>query len=427
MATKRTSQTFELSVTPEELEHYEKAAFEAFRRELTLPGFRQGTVGADVAKRHIPQERVFADAIERAIADIGTKAVEPVMERIVGQPDVKVTKVAPGNPLEFSVTVELLPEVDVTNWRQLNIPFAPKAVGEEDITKAMEQIRGSRAKTQAVARSAQKDDVVHVDFETRKKGVKIEGGESKDHPVHVGADRFIPGFEEAIVGMNPGETKTVTLKFPKDWPVKTLAGEEAEFTITAQSVHERILPELDDAFAQSLGQFSGLEELQQNVREGLHRERLDEERQRVRSEALERLGKPISERDIPEMVLEQEIARIRDEMRERIERGGLSFEDYLTQIGKDEKEFAKDWREGALERVRASLVLRALASHENVSPDAKEVEERVDELVKMYRNPAAPEQRFDADAVRSYTESTLRNELVLKLLDEVFGGEATNE
>src|SRR3989344_3561947 len=375
MATKRTSQTFEISVTPEEMERYEVAAFEGFRRELTLPGFRQGTVGADVARQHISKEHVFADAVERAVAVEGTRAIEAVIERVVGQPDVQIKKVAPGNPLEFTVTVEMLPEVDVSGWRQLNIPFSPKGVSDNDVETALQEIRASRVKTQAVSRPAQKDDVVYVDFDTRRKGAKIEGGESKNHPVHVGQARFVPGFEEAMIGMHSGDTKTVTLRFPKDWPVKHLAGEEADFAITAQTIHERILPELDDAFAQSLGKFADLVELRGNVSEGLRRERLAEERQRVRQGAMTRLGKHVGERDVPEIVLEQGIGRIRDEMRERIERGGMSFEDYLAQLGKDEKEFLQDWREAALERVRASLVLRALARHEHVVPDAAEVAE----------------------------------------------------
>ena len=187
-------------------------------------------------------------------------------------------------------------------------------------------------------RAAGKGDLVEIDFVTRIDGAKVEGGESTNYPFVLGESTFVPGFDEAVAGMQKEEEKTVTLPFPKDWPTKQLAGKVADFTITLRNVLERIVPDADDAFAQSLGNFENLGALKKSIREGLELEREMEEKQRVRQEAVKQLGKRIKVKDVPDIVLEQELGRMKEEFRARIENHGMPFEKYLDQIGKKEEE-----------------------------------------------------------------------------------------
>lgn len=419
MSKKQTTQKVEVSVTPEELEQFKAEAFEAFRRELELPGFRKGGVTADVAKKHVNEQAVFADAVERAIAKKGQEAVLEYETRIVGRPEVSVKKAAPGNPLEFEIEFHVLPKLDVKEWRQLRIPAAPKEVSDEDIEKALEQIRKSRVRTAAVNRPAEEGDMVEVDFTTRIDGVKAEGGESQNHPVVLGESGFVPGFDDAIVGMEKGQEKTVTLPFPKDWPHKQFQGKKAEYTIKVNNVMERTMPDLDDEFAQTLGNFKTLDELRANVRKGITLEREMEEKQRLRKEAVNTLGKDIHEKDIPDMVIQQELERMKQEFEGRIQQSGITLEQYLEQMGKKEEELYDDWKDAAVDRVRGTLVIRAIAQHESIEPPKKEVDARTDALIKQHTVPGDGELKLDPDAVRSYTETIIVNEMTLDLIESV--------
>jgi len=424
MSKKQTTQIIAVTVSPEELEEFKTQAFESFRRELELPGFRKGTVSADVAKQHVSDEAVFADAVERAISIKGAEAIKDIEDRMVGRPEVQVKKVAAGNPLEFTIEVHLLPEVDVSDWRQLRLAFKPKEVGEEDIEKSLDQLRESRVRTAAVNRAAAKGDLVDINFSTRISGVKVEGGESQNHPLVLGESSFVPGFDDAIIGLERGAEIETELTFPKDWPTKHLAGERAEFSIVLNNVMERTVPEANDEFAKSIGNFENLESLKKSIIEGLTLEREMEEKQRVRSEAVKKLTRSVRERDIPDMVIEQELGRMKEEFTARIEGDGLTLEQYLQQIGKEEDELEKDWQEAASDRVRATLIIRAIAKAENITPDQKVVDARSDELIKRQKALGAQAQQLDQDAVRSYTETIIVNEMTLDLIEGVVTGKA---
>ena len=386
MAKTQTRETITVTVEPEELKRFEDRAFESLRRDLELPGFRKGNVSVNVAQKAIPKETVFKEAVELAVAEKGTDAIKDVLDRIVGQPDVKVTKAAPGNPLEFSVTVDMLPEIDVSDWRQMRIPINVKAVTDEDVDAALEKLRASRIRSAAVNRAAKEGDMVEIDFETRIKGVKIEGGEGRNHPIVIGENNFVPGFDKEIEGLEKDSEKTFTLPFPSDWPNKQIAGSDGEFSVKVRAVKERILPEADDTFAKSLGGFEDMDGLRKSITEGLDMEREQEARQKVRMDAVKKLGDKIKEHHIPEIVIEQEMGRIKEEMRMRVEQYGMQFDEYLKQLGKDENDLSKDWRDGAVDRVRATLIIRAVASQEGIEAGEEEVKKRVEDIVEAQNN-----------------------------------------
>lgn len=406
-------------VSPEELRVFEEAAFASLARELSVPGFRAGHVPDDVARERIPSERIFREAMERAVAERGRSALESIEEEIVGEPRIDIRKAAPGNPLEFRMTVSVLPDVPLENWKSLRIPFRPLPVLEQDVDDAVEELRRSRATFLAVRRGARRGDLVEVDFVTRVDGALLEGGSSKKHPILLGEGRFIPGFEDALAGMGAGEEKVVTLPFPRDWPKAHLRGKEGEFTIVIHNVQERLLPDLDDSFAKSLGASSeGLAGLRASIRDGLAEERHAAEKRRVRAEALERLGERIDSVRIPEVLLEQEVERMREELKFMVEQQGFSLAEYLQRIGKREEDLGVDWRDGALRRVKAALVVRALAKKEAISVDEREIEEKAqEELRRMHRIPNA--QHVDFQQLKAYSERSIREEKVMELIDSV--------
>jgi trigger factor len=418
-----------VSVEGEELGRFLDAAFRSLREEFALAGFRRGHVPEAIAREHLGEDRIFAEAVERAVGEKTREILEGLSEEIVGEPQIELTRAVTGKLLAFRIVVAVLPSVPIEDWRTLRIPSATKEVTEGDVDATLEELRRSRAAFRAVLRPARIGDLAEVDFTVRIDGVVVEGGVTKGYELILGEDQFLlPGFSDAIVGMTVGETKTIRLAFPPDWRNHAYAGKEGEFTITLRNLQERILPSLDDTFARSLGRFENLGALRESIKKGIAEEREIAERRRLCTEALDRLGERIAAELIPPILIEREVERMKAEFRSTIEENGMAFDDYLRRLGKREEELTEGFREGALRRVRAALVLRAIAKRERITVSKEEVEERTQAFLRQFRSVADAERSgIDPQELRLYTERALREEKVMDLLAEVLTNHGTTE
>jgi len=188
----------------------------------------------------------------------------------------------------------------------------------------LEYLQNSRAKYVTVNRPAQSGDRVEIDFVTRCGGVKIEGGEDKNHPLIVGKGSFIPGFEKQLEGMKSGEEKNFSLVVPNDWPQKNLAGKKLDFEIKMNLVQKREIPSLNDEFARSLGKFDSLNHLKKSIKDGLFQEKEIKEKERIRLELIEKAAAD-SKVEIPEILIDIEIEKMIDELRNSTQSMGLSL------------------------------------------------------------------------------------------------------
>ena len=246
-------------ISTQEMENYTKEALTKLSKKIKVDGFRDGKVPADVAEKQIGNEAIFEEATHNAVEKSYFKIIKENKLEPIGQPQVDFTKSAMGNPLEFKIVINVMPKVKLGDYEKVEGKIEKVNIDDKRIELELETIQKKRATYITEDKKASDGDRIEIDFETRVGGVKIEGGESKNHPLILGQGQFIPGFEKELVGLKKDDIKEFSLKFPEEYSKKELAGKSAQFKAEVKLVQKVDLPEINDAFAKSLGKFENLE------------------------------------------------------------------------------------------------------------------------------------------------------------------------
>jgi trigger factor len=414
-----------------EFEPHVKRAAALLSEEKEIEGFRRGKAPYDVVKNRFGEAAIYERAAEIALR----KTYPQVMEKLIaegeiepdyppiGKPEVTVIKLVPGNEFEYKVKVAILPRPKLPDYKTIAARVLRKesgdiAVSEEEIKNTLNWIRESRVKLKEVDRPVVSGDRVEVDFEVRHGGVKIEQGESRNHPLIVGQGKFLPGFEDELLGMKTGDEKNFTLVVPDTWHDVKLRGKALDFKVVLKRVEERQIPELTEEFVKSLGNFSSPEALEHSVREGIRAEKENKEKQRIRALMAEEIAVK-SEVEIPEVLIEGELDKMFEEMRSGVEGMGMKWEDYLLHIKRTVEDLRKEWRLEAEKRVRVALAFREIAKLEKIEPTPEEIEMRANQFLTQFKTVEEAEEKIDPESLKEYTKGVLRNEKVFEFLERV--------
>lgn len=408
---------FEVTVPADEVLFFRERAAQALAERLEIDGFRKGKAPYDVVKQYAGSARIFEEAAYVAIEKKYQSVVAERKLRALGQPKVEILKIAEGNPLVFSITIAVYPEVELPDYKSIAKQCEKERksveVKDEEIEKAVDFIRNSRRKEAPVDRPAQKGDLAEVDFEIRSGGVKIEGGESKNHPIVLGEGKFIPGFENGILGMRSGEEKIFSISVPADYAKESLRGRELEVKAKVNAVYELILPELTDDFAKTSGNFETIQGFKDNVRDSLKMEKEAEEKERMRNLVAGKIA-DAAKMEVADILIDQEINKIISELAQNIQSHGADFDSYLAHIKKTKDDLKKDFREQAERRVRISLALSEIAQKEEIKLNESDVQKRTEEMLAHSHMEDA--KNIDTNLLRNYVSGIMRNEKVFELL-----------
>ena len=287
------------------------------------------------------------------------------------------------------------------------------------IDKVIAELRDQNASLSPVEeRGASKGDYAVIRYEGTRDGVPFEGGAAERMPLIIGEDRLIPGFEDELVGLTVGDTKGFDITFPADYGEETLAGEQAHFEVELRELREKILPDEDDDFARSMGAFSDLANLREEVAKRLERNALDKARH-VFSEQIIDYAVANATIDLPDVLVEQEVEVMHDEFRNAMARQGISEEAYAKVSGKSHEELHAEFRPDAEKRVKVLLVLSRIAEAENLTIDEADVDAEIARGRERYAGDAKLAKTFESDRGRNYIRSTLRRSRVVeKLVDD---------
>lgn len=412
---------FSIVMPAVEFEKFCDEAAEHISEGMKIDGFRPGKAPRNIVEQKAGAEKVLAHGAEHAIKKTYVDAIVTNKIDAVGEPKITITKIAKGNDLEYKAVVAVMPEIKLSNYRKvaktIKKPAAEKVSGEQ-IQKELENLRGSRAKLVTVLRAAKKGDRVEIDFEVAVAGKLIESGKAEKHPLTIGENYFIPGFEDQLIGMKEKDEKEFDLEFPKNYHQKEFSGKPAHFKVKMSLVQEKELPALDDEFAKSLGQFENIEALKKSLEEGIEIEQKKKNEEKWRTEAIEKIAAE-SGIDLPEILVEQELEKMMAEFDQNIARMGLKLETYLENIKKSKSEITKGWRETAEKRVRAALVLREIAAAEKIEIPAAEIEKEMSKAMAYYKSVPDMEKNVDMERLYNYTKGVLTNEKVFKFLESL--------
>lgn len=416
-----------ISVDASELASAEQVAIVKLSKNAKVPGFRKGKVPASVAAKHLDpqalQEQLLDDAISKAVAEAFLSEKIQALDR----PMVDIKKYVPGDLLEFTAEVEVLPPVMLGDYKKLGIKAEKVAVSEAEVSDTIERMRQGFAEKKEVERAAKNGDETVIDFVGKKDDVPFDGGTGTDYTLKLGSGQFIPGFEEGIVGHTVGETFDLSLTFPKDYHAKELAGEKVVFTTTLKKVVELELPKLDDAFAKKAGPYKTVEELKADIEHQIYSQKENEANNKLKDDLIDTLIEK-STIPAPEVLVSDQMRSIEQDFAQNLMYRGLDLHTYLeANKFKDEE----DWREKevkptATKRVQAGLALAEITKLENIDATDAEIDEHVEVHKQQYANNPEVLKQFETPEVRRDIANHFITEKTISRLVELNGGQLTH-
>jgi trigger factor len=356
-------------------------------KDAKLPGFRPGKVPPKVLQARYGQA-VMGEVLEASVQEASDKVVSDNNLRPALQPKIELVNFADGADLEFRMDLEILPEIPMPDFAGISLTRLKSAPGEEDITKALENITRRQASLEETeARAAAKGEVLICDFVGRIDGVDFQGGTASDMPIEVAGPGFIPGFTEQLEGMAPGEERLVKVTFPAEYGSAELAGKDAEFTVTAKALKIYAKPALDDELAKKLG-LESMEKLREAITDSLQREYDSLARMAIKRKLLDALAERASF-TVPEGMVDNEFAQIWQRVEADMKAGKLDGED----AGKDEATLKAEYRAIAERRIRLGLLLSEIGRTNNIQVSREELGQAMRAEVQRY--PGQEKQVYD--------------------------------
>lgn len=371
-----------------------EARLKNLARTAEVPGFRPGKVPFKILEQKHGaqiQQEVLQDALRRSFA----KEVQESQLKVVGYPTFEVKTTEPDALwIEYSATFEVYPEVVLGNISAESMEQVVYTLSDADVDTTIATLRKQHARFEVVDRAAQNGDRVHIDFSGLLEGRIFEGGEARNLAVLLGAGRLLPDFENAIIGMKAGETKSFDMTFPPDYQAEKVAGKSAAFTITLHKVEEQHLPEIDAKFAKLLGIADGdVNKLKTEVRDNLEREIKRRLMVRNKDSAMAALLK-ITQLEIPKALLDAEAQSLMQQTMHDMKKRGM-------EIPKGEESLPLElFTERAQKRVKLSLILTELVDKYDLHAKPEQIKALVQDYAQSYDNPEEVVQWHYSDPTR---------------------------
>lgn len=414
----------EIEVPSEKSKQAYEQVIKQFAREVNIPGFRKGKVPRQVLLQRLGQTRLKATALENLINDSLQKALEQEKIPAIGSFELRsefeelLEKFDPEQPLTFSAKVDVEPEVKIGQYTGLQLQAEEVKYDEAQVDEVLAKYRSDKATLIPVeGRPAQLGDVALVDFAGRfaeaaegETPAEIPGGDAEDFQVELSENQFVPGFIQGMIGMNPGETREVSVQFPDEYSSEELAGKPAVFTITLKELKEKELPELDDDFAQEVSEFESLAELRESLETRFKTDqenKLSANKEKAISAALVQL----IDVEIPATMVEREIDYLLNQQAMQLKNYGIDINQLFTEenIGP----MRERSRPEAVERLKQTLALAEVAKLESISVEPAEVAAEVAKVRKQF-----PKGNFDPEKLREFVAEDLLKQKTLKWLEE---------
>ena len=415
----KSSMRLEIEVPPERLDRAVGEAVRALSRRTRVPGFRPGKAPRAVLERHLGGGVILDEAVEHLVDAAYREALVENEILPLARADVEMVQAEEGKPLIFRATVPVRPEVQLGDYRNFNFRPEIEDIDAARVDHVIEELRDEYSTLAPVEdRGAQDGDYAVIGYAATRDGEPFDGGSSERVPLILGQERFIPGFEEHVVGLRPGETNEFDLAFPDDYPEESLAGREAHFNIELKELREKIQPPVDDAFAASLGDYTDMGTVRVDIRARLQRSAVDRARHEFADRIIE-YAVANATLELPDVLIEQEVEIMHDEFRSSLARQGIGEEAYTKVTGKTADELHAEWRPRAEKRAKVLLVLSKIAEVEGVVVSDVDVEAEVERARIAYAGDARLVGYMESERGRGFIRSTLRRTRTAeRLVDE---------
>ena len=374
---------FEVKVEADKFKEALTRAYKKNIKKFNVPGFRKGKVPMNVVKKYYGVEVLLEDAVNFSIEGSYAEALKENNVRPVDFPKVEVVQAEEGKDLIYTAEVIVYPEVELGEYKGLNVEKKTYEVTEEEVSAKLKEMQEKNARVEVKEGAIENGNIAVIDFKGFIDGVAFEGGEGHDYSLEIGSGSFIDNFEEQLVGAKAGDKVEVNVTFPENYGKEELNGKPAKFEVEVKEVKAKELPVLDDEFAKEVSEFETLEALKEDTTKKLE-EANTARAEREYEEAILRAVVENAKMDIPAVMVEQEIDRMVQNLAQRLQYQGLTLEQYFQFTGTDGEKMREYMKENAETKVKTELVLEALQKAEKMEVLDEELKEKASEVSKLY-------------------------------------------
>ncbi|UXU58234.1 trigger factor [Staphylococcus agnetis] len=375
----------QVTVPAEEVDKALDQAFKKVVKQINVPGFRKGKVPRPIFEQRFGVEALYQDAVDILLPKAYSNAVEEAGINPVDQPEIEVTQIEKGKEFKFDATVTVEPEVELGDYKGLEIEKQNTELTDEEVEETIQQ------RLEAMADMVVKEDgkveegdTVNLDFDGYVDGEQFEGGQADGYDLEIGSGMFIPGFEEQLVGLAVGEEKDVEVTFPEEYHAEELAGKPATFKTKINEIKSKEVPELDDELANELdSEANTVDEYKENLRKQLAENKATEAENTQKEEAITK-ATDNAKVDIPNAMIKTEEDRMVQEFAQRLQQQGLNLETYFQISGQSEDDLRGQMKEDAEQRVKTNLTLAAIADAENIEATDEDVEKELETMSAQF-------------------------------------------
>jgi trigger factor len=403
----------ELTVPAQEVDSETARVTAEVQKRAKLQGFRPGKAPASMIRKYFASD-IRQKVIDALVPKYLQKQFEAENLNVASTPDITEIHLHDGEPLRFKAQFEVVPEIELKDYKGVEVDYSEPEVSDEDVSKRIEELREQKAEYVNIdPRAAEDGDFAVVSLESIA-GIEGDPVKTDEMVLEVGGGETLPEFTENLRGMNPGEERDIEVAYPEDYGAQRLAGKRVTFHSVLKGIRRKELPELNDEFAQDLGDYRDLNELRAAVRRGIQGQRQHEAQEAAKNRIVDKLV-DAHEFPVPQVFIERQV-------RNRVEQSLRS----MAGEGVDPSKLQIDWakvmetqKEKAEREVKASLLLSKVAAQEAIHATRDEVDKEVERIARQQREPvAALHMRFEKDGTMNRIANHIQTAKTLNFLFE---------
>ena len=375
---------FSIEFTPEEWNDAINKAYLANRSKFRIDGFRKGKAPRKIIENFYGNDVFWDEALNNLLENGYYDAVKEMDIEVISQPSIESPEIKKGEPVVITGTVQVFPEVEVKDYKGLEIEKFSTVIGDKEVQEELEKVQKSQARMEVVEdRKSEMGDTVVIDFDGSVDGEAFSGGKAENYELKLGSGQFIPGFEEQLVGKEAGEEADVEVVFPGDYHAEELAGKPALFKCKVHEIKKEILPEIDDELASDVSDFETLAEYKEDLKKKLQEKAAETDLSVMKDRVLEQLYTQ-NEIEVPAVMIANEVENMLYDMNQSLSAQGLSLKQYTEWTGQTIDQLREQSKPEAEKRIRTRVLLKNVIRMENLEVAEEEIRELMEDFGKQY-------------------------------------------
>lgn len=396
-----------ITVPADRFEEAMQRAYMKQKGKISIQGFRKGKVPRAMVEKMYGPAVFYEDAANDLIPDAFDEAAKESGLSIVSRPEIDVTQIEKGKDFIFTAEVAVKPEVKLGEYKGIEVEKSDTTVSDEELDAELNRVLEQNSRTIDVeGRPVEDKDIAVIDFEGYVDGEAFEGGSGKDFNLTIGSHSFIDNFEEQLIGASIGEEKEVNVTFPENYHSADLAGKPALFKVKINAIKKRELPQLDDDLVQDISEFDSVAEYKEDVKKRLTEGKENQAKREKEDAVIDKIIEN-AQMELPEPMIDTQVAQMANEFARNIQRQGLSIDMYLNYTGLTKEKFLEQMRPQAVRRIQTRLVMEEVVKAENIQISDEEYEEELEKMAKSYQ--------MELDKMKEMTDDETKENIILDL------------